>query len=299
MVNEYDRDYLASNGGVGKKKQFDPSLNRIIYWGEVISIDDEYESGNIQVRIAELDNLVDDINLPKAYPLLPKFLNINPKKGEIVRIILENPDTPQRGRMWIGSVISQLQYIEYEDLLTALSTTHLGNLKPSPSIKTYPDAKNVFPDREDVALIGRKNNDIILKENKTLIRTGKHVDGDIYKLNKINPSFIEMSFDRKNDKGDIVSENIIMADKIALISHDGIPKIRPFDIDDTLKEKIFSELSPLVRGNKLVKILELFRQFLLEHVHPYNALPPDPSGKYLDLQKLNFESILQKNIVIN
>lgn len=287
----YNRSYERDNSNI--------SVNRIVYWGEVISTYDEYEGGRIKVRIPELDNMVQDNELPYSYPLLPKFFHIYPKIGEIVRILLEDPDYPQRGRLWMGSVISQLQKIDYDGLYTALSTTHLGVTQPQPSLETYPEAEDVFPDKDDVALIGRKNNDVILKEKSVEIRVGKHVDGNIYKKNKKNPSFIKMDFTNTNDNNDIISENIIMSDKIALLSHDGIPKFRSYNLTDKYKEEIFNKAHPIPRGDLLVEILEIVRNTIIQHIHPYNGVPTDNSGSIIDLKKLDFESILQRNIVTN
>jgi len=293
-MNEYYNKRKISYDKSFENKDFNSNLNRFIYWGEVISVNDEYKGGSIKVRIPELDNLISDENLADAYPLLPKFFHVLPKKGEIVRIFLENTKYPQRGRLWIGSVISQLQNIEYDGILTALSTTNLGVTQPQKSIDTYPDAKDVFPEDEDVAIIGRKNNDIILKENSTEIRVGKHVNGDVYKKNKINPAIIKIDFNN-NEK----SETIIISDKIALLSHDGKPKFRSYDLDNEYKNKIFETGHPSVRGDVLVKILKVFKNAIMQHIHPYHSVVADPSGVILDLEKIDFESILQKNIVIN
>lgn len=293
-MNEYFNKGKITYNKTFENKDFNSNLNRFIYWGEVISVNDEYKGGSIKVRIPELDNLISDENLSDSYPLLPKFFHVLPKKGEVVRILLENSKYPQRGRLWIGSIISQLQNIEYDGILTALSTTNLGVTQPQESIDTYPDADGVFPEDEDVAIIGRKNNDIILKENSTEIRVGKHVNGDIYKKNKTNPAIIKMDFNN-DDK----SEIIIMSDKIALLSHDGKPKFRSYDLDNEYKDKIFETGHPFVRGDVLVKILEIFKNSIIQHIHPYHGVSVDPSGVILDLEKIDFESILQKNIVIN
>lgn len=293
-MNEYYNKRKISYDKSFENKDFNSNLNRFIYWGEVVSVNDEYKGGSIKVRIPELDNLISDENLADAYPLLPKFFHVLPKKGEIVRIFLENTKYPQRGRLWIGSVISQLQNIEYDGILTALSTTNLGVTQPQKSIDTYPDTKDVFPEDEDVAIIGRKNNDIILKENSTEIRVGKHVNGDVYKKNKINPAIIKIDFNN-NEK----SETIIISDKIALLSHDGKPKFRSYDLDNEYKNKIFETGHPSVRGDVLVKILKVFKNAIMQHIHPYHSVVADPSGVILDLEKIDFESILQKNIVIN
>jgi hypothetical protein len=273
--------------------------NRIVYWGEVISNNDEYESGRLKIRIPDLDNMINDSDLPYSYPFLPKFFHIIPKQGEVVRILLENPDHPQRGRLWMGSIISQLQNIQYDGIYTALSTTHLGVTKPQPSLSQYPDAEDVFPDKDDVALIGRKNNDIILKDNKNLIRVGKHLKNNPLKKNKKNPSIILQDFTNKDKNNNPISENIIMSDKIAIISHDGIPLFRSYDLDNEYKNKIFKDGHPLGRGDVIVKSLEMIRDALIQHIHPYHGVPSDPNDVIIKLQKIDFESILQKNIVIN
>lgn len=299
MLNEYFNKKRVSYHRGHDNKESNIGSNRIVYWGEVKSVNDQHNGGSIKVRIPELDNLIEDNNLSDSYPLLPKFFHIYPKVGEVVRIFIEDPDYPQRGRLWMGSIISQLQNIEFDGIFTALSTTHLGVTEPQQSIDTYPDAEGVFPNKEDIALIGRKNNDIILKENSTEIRVGKHLNGDLYKRNKINPSFIKLDFTNVNDNNETISENIIMADRIAILSHSGNPKFRGYDIDNEYKDKIFSEGHPMVRGDVLLKILEVFKESIIQHIHPYHGVNADPSGTIINLEKLNLEKILQKNLVIN
>ncbi len=269
-----------------------------IYWGEVVSVNDEYDSGSIKVRIREVDNHIKDEDLADAYPILPKFIHLYPQKGEAVRVLIENPSTPQKGRLWIGSVISQIHKLEYEDVYSGLSTSNLKVLTPDKSIRTYPDAKNVFPNINDVALLGKKNTDIILKENKLLIRVGKHVDGDIYKYNKENIGLIQLNYNRKKKKKN-VSEMLLMSDKIAMITHSGLPNIKEYEINDDNIEKMYEQLHPIARADILVEYLEVLRDVILSHVHPYNGMPVDPSSYVLNLQKIDFKKILQKNILIN
>src|SRR5690606_31916280 len=82
-------------------------------------------------------------------------------------------------------------------------------------------------------------------------------------------------------------------DKIALLSHDGKPKFRSYDLDNEYKNKIFETGHPSVRGDVLVKILEVFKNAIMQHIHPYHSVVADPSGVILDLEKIDFESILQ------
>lgn len=275
------------------------SRTRNIYWGEVISIDDETESGRIKIRVPEFDKKIGNTNLVWSYPILPKFFHIYPKIGEVVRILIEDTTYPQRNRFWIGSVISQLQKIKDDNIYTALSSTPDAVLKPDVALSKTPTAKGVFPEIEDVALIGRDNTDVILRENEIELRAGKHNRNDVTNLNVKNPSSIKLSFDYNKTTNTNVSNNIIMADKIALISHDGTPNFKKVRVDQTERERIFEQGHPIGRGDVIVEAFEIIRQALLTHIHPYDKLPVDKSGIIIDLEKIDFNAILQRNIVTN
>lgn len=270
---------------------------RNVYWGEVVSIKDDTDGGRIKVKIPELDTKTPDVNLPYCYPLIPKFIHIYPKVGEIVRIVLEDVNTPQRSRFWVGSVISQLQNVKYDNGFRALSTTNIGQTTPLQAISTIPDAKGVFPLKEDVALIGRDNTDVILREKEVQIRAGKHELNNVLALNKQNPASISLTYEQVSGK--TRSTTLVLSDKIAFISHDGIPKFKATDIDEKERNKIIKEGHPTVRGDVLAEILEIYRQAIINHVHPYPKLGSDKSGIILDLEKINLESFKQKNILIN
>lgn len=295
MINEYFNKKIHQNTNYKNNN----NNSKTIYWGEVICVGDKYGGGSLKVRIADLDSHISDENLSDAYPLLPKFFHIYPQKGEIVRVVITDTRYPQKGRLWIGNVISQLQNIKYDGIYSALSTTDLGVLQPEKSLDMYPDADGVFPQMNDIALIGRDNVDIILKEKKVELRVGKHYADNIFKYNKENIGLFRLSFNRIDSKGNNISEAFLFSDKIALISHKGNPNIKEYDINEGNIEKIYDNLHPSTRGDILVEQLEIIRKTLIEHVHPYNALPADRSNSIIELQKLDFNKILQKNIMIN
>lgn len=272
---------------------------RNVYWAEVTSIDDDTDGGRIRARIADLDKNTPDENLPYAYPLLPKFFHAYPKVGEVVRIIIEDVEYPQRSRYWMGSVISQLQKIRYDDRFSALSTTNLASTAPDKAPSQYPNAIGIFPNIEDIALIGRENTDLILRERDVELRAGKHEFDDNLTLNKKNPASVRLVFEQKTGNTETISSSITMADKIALISHDGIPKFKAAQIDQKERNEIFSTGHPLGRGDVIVDALELLRKAILQHIHPYSGVPADKSGIVIDLEKVDFTRILQRNIVIN
>lgn len=286
--------YIQTSRPYNKDTNKETSV-RNIYYGEVVSIDDQYDGGRIKVRIADLDNKTLDGNLPYAYPAIPKFMHMYPQVGEIVRVFIEDVKYPQRGRHWIGSVISQLHKIGRDGYLTALSTTNVGLSTPDKAPSTYPDAAGVFPALSDIGLIGRDNTDVLLKERQVMIRAGKHEVGNILSLNKKNPAIIQLDINKTGDRSSIIQ----LADKIALISHDGNPKLPAINYDEETITKLFDAAHPLGRGDVIVQALELLRKAIIQHIHAYAGMPVDKSGVIIDLEKVDFTQILQNNIRIN
>lgn len=283
-----------------KTKDSTISLNRSVFYGDVISIEDETDGGRIKVRIDGLDNKVPNGNLPWAYPFLPKFFHVYPQVGEKVRIILEDTKFPQRSRFWLGSIISQPQKIGYDSKITALSTTNLAITKPEKAPSTYPDAKDIYPNKTDVAIVGKVNTDVILRINEVHIRAGKHENDDVLKLNTKNPAQISLVFERKSDETEnYYSNNIINADKIALITHNGTPKFKTIRADAEDRRLIFENGHPIARGDVLVEALKVIINATISHLHGYSGVPAEKTEIIEKLEKLNLDQILQKNIVIN
>ena len=274
------------------------SINRSIYYGEVVSITDATDGGMIKVKILELDNKTSNENLPYCYPLLPKYFHIYPKVGELVRVFITDPKYPQKDRFWMGNVVSQLQKVEFDSRNTALSTTNLGAIAPDKAPSTYPDAEGVYPTKEDVALIGRKNTDVILKPNQVVIRAGKHVDGNPLKSNIENPACLLVSFDKKDEKS-FYSNTIVMSDKIALISHSGNPKFKSARLTEADRKLIFDEGHPIARADILVKVLNIMRNAIVNHIHPYSGIEADLTAIINELNDVDLNNIMQPNIVVN
>jgi hypothetical protein len=276
---------------------FEPT--RTIFYGEVIDVQDDTDGGRIRVRIEGLDNQKPKENLPWCYPMLPKFFHLYPQVGEIVRVFIENIKYPERSRFWLGSVISQLHKVGYDSIYTALSTTNIGLTNPEPAPSTYPDADGVFPLKSDVAIIGKVNTDVILRINEVHLRAGKHENEDILKLNTKNPAQISLVYEPSKKNEEYYSNTIVMSDKIGLISHSGNPQFKATRLEAKDRERIFTEGHPIARGDVLVQALEVIRTALINHIHGYSALPADKNGVINELQKINFDAILQKNIVTN
>lgn len=289
---------IIQTSNPNKKENIGIVRNRTIFYGEVTSIDDETDGGIIKVRIPDFDNRTDDADLPDCYPFLPKFFHVYPQVGEMVRILVEDNKFPERSRFWLGSIISQPQKIGYDSKYTALSTTNLALTRAEKAPSTYPDAAGVFPTKNDVGIIGKVNTDIILKVNEVHIRAGKHENDNILKLNNKNPAEISMIYESVDDNN-YYSNTIVMSDKIALISHDGNPNFKAAKMTLEDRVKIFEEGHPIARADVLIEALEVIRVALINHIHGYSGLSPDKNIIIKKLEELQFEKILQKNIVIN
>lgn len=155
--------------------------------GEVISAVDFKRTGRIQCRIEGIDKDVSDANLPYCVPLLPKYLNILPKEGEIVFLFqyesrhIAKYSEYQTQRFWIGPVISEITRLNFDPKKSARSLMSDGQLKLSnPVGKNF---KGAYPDKLDISLQGRNNADIIFKDKgdqnengEIWIRAGKFID---------------------------------------------------------------------------------------------------------------------------
>jgi len=291
---------IIQTSNPNKREQTSIVRNRTIFYGEVMSITDETDGGRIRVRIPELDNRTANNELPWCYPLLPKFFHIYPQVGEMVRIFLEDNKFPERSRFWMGSIISQPQKIGFDSKFTALSTTNLALTDPEKAVSTYPDADDVFPLKTDVAIVGKVNTDVILRLNEVHIRAGKHENGDILKLNTKNPASIDMIFEPiQGSDTDYYSNTIIQSDKIALISHTGNPQFKAARLTPEDRVRIFEEGHPTARADVLIDALEVIRVALVNHIHGYSGLAADKTAVIKKLEELQFEQILQKNVVTN
>lgn len=90
-----------------------------------------------------------------------------------------------------------------------------------------------------------------------------------------------------------------MSDKIALISHSGDPKIKAARLTPNDRARIFENGHPIARADVLVEALNIIRNAIIAHIHGYSNLPADKNAIINDLEKIDFNAILQENIVTN
>jgi len=170
-----------------------------------------------------------DTNDPHIYlSLLPYQINVIPMKGELVTVFVKDNAKDTLDKVYVGPVVSHPSKVKMDKSDNSIRLTSknnqgvlgepylLGNPK-SDVLFPQSSKKGVFPNPEDIALIGRDNTDIILgmressmpdesdgnKENwypQILIRSGKFkesVESTIPdRYNK--PSFIQLNtFNKK------------------------------------------------------------------------------------------------------
>ena len=166
----------------------------------------------IRVRIEsnQYDQAItDDRLLPNCYPILPKHLNIVPKIGEVVFIMLLDPTDRYSDRLYLGPMISSRENLKEDRIdTTALSNLSISVTTPNVNLDTLKSVKGIFPNREDVSIQGRDNSDIIFKTNEALLRAGQHVQDNVIVFNDKNPAYVQLKFNTTTQKNDNANNNL-------------------------------------------------------------------------------------------
>ena len=278
----------------------------------------------------------DCIEIPWSTPFLPKHFQVLPKVNEIVKVVIYDTSKPNLNREWVGPIISLRDKISFDSYNTAGSTMNTALIFATSdptdriNLKKRGGFTGGFPEPLDIAIQSRNNADIIfptfqgvngniLKGGEVLIRAGKllaDTDGVNLKLNDINPAYFRLKvLDDKltNNKSTPVNPNnapethaMLFSDFISIISHkngeqgsDKIKKINPIIETDNDIKSVHASLQPLIRGNFLIEFLELLRDYVANHNHPYAGLPATDANSKPDILKFDLNKLLSTNIRIN
>ena len=294
----------------------DSRQSKIFYFAVVESTNDQSDGGRIKARIKGVDDVKTTAKLPNAFPMLQKFFHVVPRIGETVMIFVPDPKNVDTDRVYLGPIISQPQFLSNDpELYSSRSLLDSAYKEPEPAPSTIPENKGVYPTKREIAIQGRKNTDIIFRDNEIRIRAGKFVTtdkGKIPKFNKKNQSYIQLKHETIIGKDNGKSDNLggminIVSSKINLLTHkDGSPRFNLDDQDKLINDdellKILENAHELVFGDRLIEYLKLQRAAFSGHVHRYHGKKgEDLSGsddidKYLDY---DLDSMLSKNIRIN
>lgn len=278
----------------------------------VENVDDPYDAGRIQVRIEGIDNkiitvnkkednfntdsqtsAINDDNYPWCEPLLPKYLNVRPKKGELVRVCVYNFRNKNEKRMYIGPIVGQETYDDYKSPTELLTNSRLRKSFNSPWSKREDLTKirgkdwSIWPNKDDIAIQGRANTDVILRNkpsyDEIILRAGKidwkSVAGlttinneRIPKINDKNPAYIVLNYSQPTNNQQERSHINIVAENLNLISQKGSSHkgLSPNIINDDAKEQINIEekkLHPLVYGDFFWEFLSVLIPYIESHIH--------------------------------
>lgn len=194
----------------------DPIVVKI---GTVVSVEDEADALRIKVSFdSDKTNSLD--SLPYCFPLLPKVFQSVPKRGEAVLVITAELNNTSSQRYYIGPVISQPQKMENDpdkrgrgsarSPIQSQKFTGKG-LLPSPA-NFKGDTYGSFPQTNDIAVLGRGQEDIILKYDTVRetseidLRAGVRLkpttpkdglEGNVI-FNSQNPAFIQIKYNHNN-----------------------------------------------------------------------------------------------------
>lgn len=270
----------------------------IFKFGTVISVIDDQDGGRVRAHIrgVDSDNYASEQDIPLAFPLLPKIVNVKPKVGELVMVFTQNGDY-NGDRFWLGPIISQPQNISY-DGVNADSLLSAGIFSPDKAPSTDPDNRGVQFGDDDIGLNGRGSTDVIVKPNEVRVSAGKTLDG--VKLNKQNPSYVQNKYDIPNKKGQI---NVV-SNEINLLSYDSKTKFNLVDpdylINDDEFKHIIEKAHVLPYGDILVDFIKIMQKAFTTHVHAYAGLPPDNNQKEVkDFINFDLKKMLSEHVRIN
>lgn len=288
------------------------SSDYILLEGVVVSNIDDYGGNRIKVRLGNVyDGDKSDEKLPYCSPLLPKLIHIIPKVGELVIIVLQKNGSGDSNRFYIGPLLSQPYYYKHELADTAVTLLKNSKKKPEPHPNQNPENVGTLPELNDIAILGRDNNDIIFKDDEIRIRCGqkKNVDGSFNKrlnFNEVSPAFIQMRWSQRQDpttKEKYDSSINIYADKINLLSRNGDKSFGTIDkqdmISDEMMDEILKNAHPAVYGDYLVNLLRKILTVLSTHTHSYAMLPPAQDGNMVSLTNTNLNDLLSKAVKLN
>jgi hypothetical protein len=289
----------------------------LIKQGQVESVEDNADGLRIKVRLSQ-DGSVSLQELPYAFPLLPKTIQSVPKIGEGVFVFTSEIGNNKSNRFYIGPIISQPQFQSSDSYSygrgSALSLLQGGAVEPLAKISNYAETEGAFPNVNDIAIVGRNSEDITLKKGEIDIRCGiretPYVDdtnliGEVV-FNKIDPAYLQLKYKKNLSTGSGREANSminLVADKINIISHKDKNSFNLTDksnlINDNEIDDIMSKLHQLPYGDELLKLLTLFRQALLTHVHPYPLMPTCVSDYVKELSNYDMYKILSEHVRIS
>lgn len=149
-------------------------------------------------------------------PLLPYYISQVPSVDEYIHIFYYNTRQQQDNtKFYIQGPITRPQNNSFENWHNSESMLASGeylkqanNLKDSPDMVVKGEAKGIYPEPGDNALLGRGTSDVVVKQDEVLIRAGRNIQPQTNSFNiptpRQNRSFLQVSlFSLEKELSDI------------------------------------------------------------------------------------------------
>lgn len=280
---------------------------------EVLSVIDDNDGLRIKVRLYPEDVKYKTIEeLPYCFPILPKHLHINPKVGECVLVFLSTINQSESNRFFLGPLISQPYTLNFDPFYYRSRCLLNGKWadKPLPKHEMNPENDGTVPGRDDIAIQGRQNTDIILKNSEIRLRCGfkKYPTGDTKStllFNREDLGYIQMRYKRLKDHNNNEFSSVVnvVADRINLLSHNSKNLFTMNDRKDLITDeellKILKEAHPLPYGDELIDFLKKLIEVIRTHTHPFSMDPPCFTTPQIEVLETPLENMLSQSIRIN
>lgn len=316
-LNDLTQSLLNSNGQGNTYSQGNQTA-RNIYPAVVINIDDPTEQNRIIARIINLDqdgNIkggrdrdTQDDKLPFCVPMLPEHFHVRPLVGEMVFIFLENPSDNSAPRYYIGPITNSKLKLKFQDYKEAVKIFDYTIFNVNNQTQGTPKVASAFPDQADVAMQGRGDADLMLRQREVYLVAGKFKPNS-FDINTETPSYLQLKqFDniktgplKAFSQANLQSTNINIFSPVGKFRDKSLAK---FEVNEDLKSfgDFTNTLHPTVFGDELVKLLDLIIRVLLTHIHtPQSPLLPTPESENIQEYTVegNLQNILSKHIRIN
>ena len=171
-------------------------FRKIIYGGKVVDSNDPFMMGRVRVypenqnisdRLASIpdwDESKDKWGVKDPFvflPLLPYFVYQVPKVDEYVHVLYSNPSNKtQKNQFYVQGPFSSPTRIMEENhnssktfLEAGIRNVRYPKLRDNDN-RLKPNTVGIYPEPQDIAILGRNNSDLILKDGEVLLRAGKH-----------------------------------------------------------------------------------------------------------------------------
>jgi hypothetical protein len=320
--NKRVQSKLAVNGQSDASVTRDGDTKKNIYPARVVSIEDPFEMNRIVVEIVNInsegvetpgeDRMIKRSDLPFCIPMIPAYINLQVEISDLVWVLVENPRDMTSVRYWMGPIVSTKTNLSGQNFKSAHEIFDRTETNLNQRLENSP-AYSVLPQRSDVALLGKNDAVVSLRNREVFLSAGQFVNKqNDFALNVLTPLMLQLKqfdSDVDNPKAFNYSQANLQATSINIYSTLGKfrdPKdgktYEPANTDLEKLDDLSKSLHPSVLGDELLKLMSLLIQLVLTHKHtPQASLAPNALSKELSQYTIDgkLQDLLSKYVRIN